>query len=252
MKTMKTIFKSVAIVSLFIGTVAFLAPHSAGKVSVNRHGGKGFAVVELFTSEGCSSCPPADELISRLQQEDVDSQLYILAFHVDYWDHQGWKDRFSDHAWSQRQQQYAAWLRVRTIYTPQLIVNGEREQIGSDAGLVGAAINQALEQPVSRKLQLEADIKGQQLIVTSNLSPVPGTELLVALVQREAQSRVDAGENSGRKLAHVQIVRDLKTITGNDARFRLPRDFAPKNWELIGFVQDQRTGKITDAARVRW
>jgi hypothetical protein len=107
---------------------------------------KGFAVLELFTSEGCSSCPPADELLNQLQQQDAQEQLYILAFHVDYWDHQGWKDRFSSYAYSQRQQQYAEWFKLRSIYTPQLVVSGQHELVGSDGGAVSAAVNRALGQ----------------------------------------------------------------------------------------------------------
>src|SRR6476619_4430550 len=92
----------------------------------------GFAVVELFTSEGCSSCPPADNLLARIQKEDMDKQVYLLAYHVDYWDRQGWKDRFSDAAFTQHQQQYAEWLHLNSVYTPQMVVNGKEEFVGSN------------------------------------------------------------------------------------------------------------------------
>src|ERR1700743_2691255 len=82
---------------------------------------KGFAVVELFTSEGCSSCPPADQLVARIQQEDKEQPVYILAYHVDYWDRLGWKDAFSDARYSSRQKTYTGWLKIRSAYTPQIV-----------------------------------------------------------------------------------------------------------------------------------
>src|ERR1700709_1440967 len=85
--------------------------------------GKGFAVIELFTSEGCSSCPPADALVARVQKESNDKPVYILAFHVDYWNHLGWKDAFSSAEYSERQNQYARWLKLSSVYTPQIVVN---------------------------------------------------------------------------------------------------------------------------------
>src|SRR5882757_10188754 len=98
-----------------------------------RPAANGFAVVELFTSEGCSSCPSADALVAAVQKENKDQPVYILAFHVDYWDRLGWKDAFSDAAYSDRQRAYASWLRLSSIYTPQVVVNGRKEFVGSDA-----------------------------------------------------------------------------------------------------------------------
>src|ERR1700744_6104626 len=94
--------------------------------------GKGFAVIELFTSEGCSSCPPADALVARVQKESNDKPVYILAFHVDYWNRLGWKDVFSSAEYSERQNQYARWLKLSSVYTPQIVVNGRTEFVGSE------------------------------------------------------------------------------------------------------------------------
>src|SRR5690606_7180656 len=103
----------------------------------------GFAVVELFTSEGCSSCPPAEALVGRLAAGNRNRQLYILALHVDYWDHQGWKDRFRRAKYTARQQQYAAWMNHALVYTPQLVVNGQTQVVGSDERAVLDAIQTA-------------------------------------------------------------------------------------------------------------
>jgi hypothetical protein len=252
MKSIKTIFSSILVMTLFAGTIACLAQIPDSNVSFKNQDGSGFAVVELFTSEGCSSCPPADALLAKLQEQDNKGQLYILAYHVDYWDHQGWRDRFSDHSYSVRQQKYSEWLHLPNIYTPQLIVNGEREQIGSNANAVSVSLYQALNQPAARQLQLTPAVAGRDLTVTANLEPARGSVLVVALVQRQAESRVKAGENSGRDLAHVQIVRALKETTGKEVKIKLPQDYAQQQWEVVGFVQDKSTGKITDAARGRW
>src|SRR5476649_2001101 len=95
---------------------------------------KGFAVIELFTSEGCSSCPPADALVAKVQKESADKPVYILAFHVDYWNRLGWKDAFSSAEYSYRQSQYARWLKLSSVYTPQIVVNGHTEFVGSEEG----------------------------------------------------------------------------------------------------------------------
>ncbi|MDF2189858.1 DUF1223 domain-containing protein [Paraflavitalea sp. CAU 1676] len=217
--------------------------------------GKGFAVIELFTSEGCSSCPPADRLIEQLGAQDQQGQLYILAYHVDYWDHQGWKDRFSDKSYTARQQEYARLLHVDPIYTPQLVVNGAGEFVGSDQRSISAAIGEQLQQDLPRKLKLNGVIDGKNLIISHNGEQNTKSELVVALVQKKAESRVKAGENMGRDLSHVQIVRDLKQVSlqnGSTAEIRLPKDFDKSSWEVIGFVQDKESGKITDATRFGW
>src|SRR5580693_8460725 len=113
---------------------------------------KGFAVVELFTSEGCSSCPPADQLVARIQQEEKDLPVYILAFHVDYWDRLGWKDAFSDARYTQRQNHYASWLNLQSVYTPQIIVNGRKEFVGSQENILRSAIQSGLDQSPAAQL----------------------------------------------------------------------------------------------------
>ncbi len=106
---------------------------------------KGFAVLELFTSEGCSSCPPADELLAKIQKESEGKSIYILAYHVDYWDRLGWKDMFSSADYSKRQTQYGQWLHKSSVYTPQLIVNGKAEFVGSSESAIREAIAAQLD-----------------------------------------------------------------------------------------------------------
>jgi hypothetical protein len=240
-------------------TVAVLGVRAfTNSTSVSQKGNaapaKGFAVIELFTSEGCSSCPPADELIARIQQEDKDQPVYILAFHVDYWNRLGWKDSYSDAGYSRRQSQYAAWLKLESVYTPQIVVNGSTEFVGSDESALRKAIISDLQDvsPASLKLsgirigQGRVDWRYQMEGAGNNLS------LLVAIVQRSATTAVKAGENNGRTLSHVQIVRNIASLTvkGNDSgagSAPLPQNISPHDVELIAFLQNNDNGRIVAA-----
>ena len=213
----------------------------------------GFAVVELFTSEGCWSCPPADDLIAKIQEGNSNSELYIMAFHVDYWDHQGWKDRFSKRQFTDRQKNYADWLKLHTIYTPQLIVNGKSQLVGSDEGSVLRAIRTALAETTAKPLSLATHIRDKTIHISySGAEENKDSEVLLAIVQKHASSDVRAGENAGKQLAHVQIVRELRQLdlkADDEVTFRLPKDFQHGDWEVIGFVQNQINGEITQAAK---
>lgn len=258
MKYFKEIALYIGLPLIFLAIMAFKnANHKNMIASIQKENtDKGFAVVELFTSEGCWSCPPADKLIAKLQQGNNNQQLYIMAFHVDYWDHQGWKDRFSQPGFTERQKQYAAWLRLGNIYTPQLVVNGKTEMVGSDEGAVLGAISAALRGTTAPPLSLKAaQANGTLTITYSGAVPHKKARILTALVQKNAHSEVNAGENAGKQLSHVQIVRQLQqqelseqgTIT-----MKLPAGFQSGEWEVIAFVQQKNTGEITQAARLAW
>jgi hypothetical protein len=127
----------------------------------------GVAVIELFTSEGCSSCPPADALLERFVGDAQRSgqPVYGLSFHVDYWDHLGWKDRYSSAAYSQRQSRYARRLGLGSLYTPQMIVNGTREFVGSNRAAADAAIREALANAAPARIRLSASVQGHEVAV---------------------------------------------------------------------------------------
>ena len=217
---------------------------------------KGFAVVELFTSEGCSSCPPADQLMARMQQDCKGQPVYILTFHVDYWNRLGWKDIFSDAAYSRRQNQYAAWLGLQSVYTPQVVVNGSKEFVGSQESAIRKAISDGLQEVSPAQLTL-ADVrqdKGKVAWRCQARNAGHNTSLLVAIVQRSATSQVKAGENSGRTLSHVQIVRQLQTVkvdaNGAGAGYLpLPAGVNTADVEIIAFLQDNDNGHIIAATR---
>jgi hypothetical protein len=216
---------------------------------------KGFAVIELFTSEGCSSCPPADQLVAKIQRENNDKLVYILAYHVDYWDHLGWKDAFSNAGYSKRQSEYAHYLHLQSIYTPQIVVNGKTEFVGSEEGTLRNAIKTNLQKTAPAQLSLViSNVSSDRAGIKYNAAGTDkSTILLLAVLQKNAQTKVERGENSGRTLSHVQIVRKLQKVSlkGNEGsvELALPQGFEKQGWEIIGFLQNTANGAITGAAK---
>lgn len=208
---------------------------------------KGFAVVELFTSEGCSSCPPADEAMAALAKE-YPANVYVLEFHVDYWDKLGWKDAFSSADYTARQQQYAAVFNINSIYTPQAIVNGQVEFTGSDRKKLSSAIKDALNKNVNSGIDINARANGSKEITVSWSAKTSGKAVLqLALVQLAASSNVQRGENKGLLLHHVNIVRDFKTVSQSSGtiKMHLPGALAAKDCSLIAFVQNKPDWRIS-------
>lgn len=255
---MKTI-KNLGLTAFFIISVfSLVACNAQGnamvKESVAKTNGKGFAVLELFTSEGCSSCPPADALLAKIQEEAKDEQVYVLAYHVDYWDRLGWKDVFSNADYSKRQIQYGNWLNAQ-VYTPQLVVNGKTELIGSDEAAVRKAIDQQLMTDANATLAIQVRQQSDNLSIAYETNATKKrNNLLIALVEKTAQSQVKRGENAGRFLSHVQIVSKLQSQpldnTGKGtATLTLPKNFNNENWEILAMIQDNETGEILSASK---
>jgi hypothetical protein len=166
-------------------------------------------VVELFTSEGCSSCPPADELLGELTRRQF---VLPLSFHVDYWDYIGWKDRFGNPLFTQRQRAYAEAQGSSMVYTPQMIVAGAIDVVGSDRKAVEKALDTAYTRNTMYRLQIGHDPKGR-VIAQFPEAPigVPATVWLVTY-QKSAESKVKSGENSGRDLMTYNVVRSLQKV----------------------------------------
>jgi hypothetical protein len=214
---------------------------------------QGVAVIELFTSEGCSSCPPADALLERFVGDAQRSgqAVYGLSFHVDYWDHLGWKDPYSSAAFSQRQSRYARTLGVGSLYTPQMIVNGTREFVGSNRATADAAIREALARPAPAKIRISATVRGHDVTVKYSVDGAPAGAILdVAWVDAHAESAPNRGENQGRALRHVNVVRDLSSIvlTGPPAgAVRVTRPEA-RDGAVIAWIQMDPGGRVLGAA----
>lgn len=225
-----------------------------GNSIFSQNNSKGFALLELYTSEGCSSCPPADELLGKIQNEYKDKNVYVLAYHVDYWDKQGWKDIFSNADFTKRQYDYAQFMGKEPIYTPQVIINGKTDYIGSQETSLRNGIKLALSKPAAVDLSLETKQQNDKLSLNYSINGTfKNSHLLIAVVQKSAKSNVKRGENAHRVLSHYQIVQrlqtiDLKVAKGNSA-ITLPKNFNTQDFEIIGFVQDIKSGAILGVKR---
>lgn len=251
MKSIKVLAIAVGIGLILIASVSIrYEKPGATKTIMNK---KGFAVLELFTSEGCSSCPPADAVLEEIQHEFQNEPVYILAFHVDYWNHLGWKDQFSQAAFTQRQRQYSHSLGTGSLYTPQLVINGSKEFVGSGKSTIVDEINTNLNSNPGEPLILNCTLEENRLTIKYDGALTnERAELVLALVQKSAQSNVKAGENSGRRLSHIQIVRNLERFPFESSKpvtMNVPADFNTKGWELIGFVQRKNNGRMMLAGR---
>lgn len=252
MKPVKIFIFGVLLTATVLGTTAFI---NAGLLDKANGGDKGFAVIELYTSEGCSSCPPADQLVAKIEKEVKDKPVYILAYHVDYWDRLGWKDVFSNADYSKRQYDYARYLHLQSVYTPQIVVNGKTEFTGSEEGTLRNAIKTNLEKTTPGRLSLNVSgVDKDQAGIKYTIEGVDkNTVLQIAVLQKNAQTKVGHGENGGHTLSHVQIVRGLQKVSlkGNDGivKIKLPQGFDAQAWEIIGFLQNTTNGVIIGAAK---
>ena len=178
-------------------------------------------VVELFTSEGCSSCPPADKLLAELANRP---EVLALSFHVDYWDRLGWKDPYSSREATERQNRYATLLDLATVYTPQIVVDGKWQAVGSNRADVEHAIGLAQRNPRDVPVTLVLNRGRAQITLGPEANIVPAAVLLIGFDRRHV-TEVKRGENSGRTLAHVDVVRGITEIgrsNGAGDEFEVP------------------------------
>lgn len=218
-------------------------------------------LLELFTSEGCSSCPPADRLLETFDQKQPVSgaDLIVLSEHVDYWERLGWKDPFSSPAYTARQQDYTNKYNLDGVYTPQLVVDGRYGLVGSDGREVTNAIEKAIREPKIPIAISKVSRDGNQ--VTARIELHAGQNfkggralLFVAIADNRAESQVARGENAGRSLAHVAVTRilkpvgtiDLDSATAKDVTLSVPS--RTNGSRLVAFVQDLKSGHVLAVA----
>jgi hypothetical protein len=216
-------------------------------------------LVELFTSEGCSSCPPADALLAKLDsiQPVPAAEIIVLGEHVDYWDGQGWHDRFSSHQFTDRQNGYSSTLHFDSPYTPQMIVDGTDQFVGNDAAHALRAIQHAAQTP---KLQLTLSppvADGNRISATVSTTAPPAQlrgDLYAALVDPTDTTDVRHGENGGHQLRHVGVVRTMQRIgslkdlaSPHQFTLKAPADATPGNMRVVVFAQRQDQGAILGA-----
>jgi len=214
-------------------------------------------LVELFTSEGCSSCPPADRLLQRMiaEQPWPDVQVVGLAHHVDYWDRLGWRDRFSSAVLTARQQRYGEALHLESVYTPQMVADGRFQFVGSDTKAGRRALESALAQPHG-SVMVSAQAADPNVTVAVSVDSLPfprrdRADILVAVAEDGLQTNVRAGENAGRTLIHAAVVRRLVTIgeaTGAQpaahGTIRLDREWQRDRLRIVAFVQERSSRHI--------
>jgi len=210
-------------------------------------------LVELFTSEGCSSCPPADRVLMELDRDQTipAAKVIVLSEHVDYWNNLGWHDPFSSAQWSQRQSDYARRFGLDSVYTPQMVVDGSRQAVGNDAVAVRQAIRQSAQK--SRISIRISDLRraDDRLHVTYSVEAAPDSILYAVVADASDRSSVARGENAGRTLEHVAVARSLTELvslrtaaTNKTAEIAVPRDDTNRHVRLILFAQDSKTGTI--------
>jgi hypothetical protein len=231
---------AIAVLSLAISQA------QAGSLSVTspRHT---VPVIDLYTSQGCSSCPPAEAWLRKLQRNGYDKRVNILAFHVDYWNHLGWKDPFSSRLWTTRQRLEAARLSLHTIYTPQLIVHGMDFRSWKSLARAIQLIN-GIKPAATLKLSVSAPSRTRLdiSILTTLNSPVDAgkTRTWIAVVENNLVRRIRAGENTGRTLISDNVVRAMFPVSHNGRySIRLKNEWQRKNLKLVAFVRHRQSGQ---------
>jgi len=264
---MKSIYKAIAGSLLTVAVLGSVAakrrpmPPGSGQT-----GARQFVIAELFTSEGCSSCPPAEALLKHLSEEQPIDGVEVIALeeHVDYWNQLGWTDSFSSRQFSERQEQYASTLHKDGVYTPQLIIDGSTEVVGSRSREAEEIIQRAASLPkASLTLQENGERKNGKATFQFKAVSLPSAsnpdklELWVAVTERGLQSDVQAGENSGQRLQHATVVRSLRKVETRDsaAQFQNPitvqlkGGWKQENLAVIAFLVESSSRRVIGIAR---
>jgi len=211
-------------------------------------------VVELFTSEGCSSCPAADAVLMKLSQQGR-SDLILLGEHVDYWNYIGWTDRFSSSQFSQRQSEYGKALHSST-YTPQMVIDGKVQFVGNDSGEVQRRIAEATNDAKTVPVQLRWEGEGRLHI---NVQMPSRGMVVLAVTEDGLSSSVDAGENGGRTLHHAAVVRQLREVAHSGKgtfdgviEVKPHADWNPGKLKVAIVVQEEASLRVLGAAQVAY
>jgi len=262
--------EGIALISLSLvaalGLVRSLAKASSGTPETARAP----VVVELFTSEGCSSCPPADALLARLSEAQPGGNVQLIALeeHVDYWNDLGWTDPFSSRDWTSRQYVYSGILGNRNPYTPQMVVDGTVEFVGSHAQKARQAILEAAGKPkVPVTLEQRNASKTGMRDFSVKVGKLNGTEkheaaeVWLAITETGLHSAVTRGENAGEELRHAAVVRSMRKIGeakgdgetsfAGDASVPLQKEWKGENLKAVLLVQEKKSRRILGAAEIR-
>lgn len=239
----------------FVAVSTVVLPATALAACEARSGSKTAALVELYTSEGCSSCPPADQQLRRLRQAlDPAAEVVPLALHVGYWDYIGWKDPYAQAPFGERQSWLVRSNQRKTVYTPQVFVSGA--ELRSWPGALRTRVRQLNALPAAAAVRVQASsAPNGALVLSAEATARPGAAALyLALAESGLVSKVTRGENSGVTLSHDHVVREWigpVRLVGGAARVQreiaLPATWSRARLEVVAFVQDERTGEVLQA-----
>jgi hypothetical protein len=252
---------SIPVLAVLVTAGLWLYGRDTESPKSSNAGGAGEPIlVELFTSEGCSSCPPADQLLEKLDAQPLaGARLIVLSEHVDYWNHIGWNDPYSSAAYSERQNNYGSRFHLESVYTPQMIVDGSSEFVGNSYKQAREAFGKSQTQPkVEVHIRDLAVEKGKvKAHVESDGLPAGAkkADVVFVVALSHAESQVAGGENAGRRLTHVAVVRSLNVVGSvesgkpfsKDVSLSLGRDVAPGNLRVIAFLQESGQGRVLGA-----
>lgn len=242
---------------LFFVLVAAMVRTSSAQTSDTSGPVSHPVLIELFTSQGCSSCPPADQLLTQLGAADA-GRVVPLSFHVDYWNHVGWTDPFSSHSWTERQVEYMRAFHLEAPYTPQAVVDGASQVVGSDASALRAAIASAQSRPAAG-ISLRLEPEASKVAVDADVD-LPESlrgrrwELQVAVFETGLVTPVGKGENGGKTLHNDYVVRTLTSAGRVEKPAKLKTTVKlDKGWDrshlgVAAFLQDPKTLEIRGAS----
>jgi hypothetical protein len=263
----RSVFTGIATVVL-LGTLWLSRVNAAGGPphSANDSTQRTPVLVELFTSEGCSDCPPADALLERLDRSQPVSgvDLIVLSEHVDYWNDIGWKDPYSSREYSERQGAYAGQFGLGSVYTPQMVVDGRIQLVGSDErGAIQAIENATKAEKIPVSLS-SIHFEGEKILLHIETGPSPSSipgrfaNVLLAIADESDQSNVSRGENAGRTLKHVAVLRDLLRVGALDRSGKFSEDVTVNfnhgnrgNLRIVAIVQEPTAGRVLGVGSAR-
>lgn len=255
---MSTKYKFASIIILVLSTIIFISFKKSTVQTITSKNTIGIfepvAVVELFTSQGCSSCPSADRLLAQTIKNSNGKKIFALSFHVDYWNRLGWADPFSNAAFSKRQNDYVTALNINGAYTPQIVVNGSKEFVGSDKASLRTALKEALSTKTLTdfsKLSVVSTPDKKVKVSYALQGNFANSKINVALVSLTETTKIKRGENGGVTLINDNVVRQFITENANsngEIVFSTTPLTTKENMAVVIYVQQKNGSKITGAA----
>ncbi len=241
-------------IAMMVFSVYGLAQSNTTK-PITKKSANGLVVMELFTSQGCSSCPPADAVLGNYALQN-NPNIIPLAFHIDYWNYIGWKDPFSKSEYSKRQRQYAAYFNSGSVYTPQLIINGQYQIVGSNESAIQNKVTQLVASPAKENISItEAVVANGKLSVTYNVQNFsPNDKVNLALVKKKELTSITRGENTGLKQTNYTIVFDFISLPLSKKEpttfeFDFRKDWNPSDFKIVGYIQSTQNLVISSATQ---